>query len=80
MELIPPGSSAHGILQAGTVQWIAFPCPGTFPDPDIKPESPALQADSLPCEPPGKPLYMLFLFIYFFNFCLAPLLPFLLTL
>ena len=41
MELSPPGSSAHGILQAGTVQWIAFPCPGTFPDPDIKPESPA---------------------------------------
>ena len=27
---------------------------GDLPDPDIKPRSPALQADSLPSEPPGK--------------------------
>ena len=27
-----------------------------FPNPEIKPRSPALQADSLPPEPPGKPL------------------------
>ena len=26
-----------------------------LPDPGIKPRSPALQADSLPAEPPGKP-------------------------
>ena len=26
-----------------------------FPSPGIKPRSPALQADSLPSEPPGKP-------------------------
>ena len=26
-----------------------------LPNPEIKPRSPALQADSLPCEPPGKP-------------------------
>ena len=29
--------------------------PGDLPDPGIKPGSPALQADSLPSEPPGKP-------------------------
>ena len=29
--------------------------PGDLPDPGIKPRSPALQADSLPSEPPGKP-------------------------
>ena len=32
--------------------------PGDLPDPGIKPRSPAsqaLQADSLPAEPPGKP-------------------------
>ena len=29
--------------------------PGTLPDPGIESGSPALQADSLPPEPPGKP-------------------------
>ena len=29
---------------------------GDLPDPGIEPGSPALQADSLLCEPPGKPL------------------------
>ena len=32
-----------------------FPSPGDLPDPGIEPSSPALQADSLPAEPPGKP-------------------------
>ena len=32
-----------------------FPSPGDLPDPGIKPRSPALQADSLPAEPPEKP-------------------------
>ena len=31
------------------------PSPGDLPDPGIKPGSPALQADSLPSEPQGKP-------------------------
>ena len=31
-----------------------FPSPGDLPNPDIKPRSPALQADFLPSEPPGK--------------------------
>ena len=41
--------------------WSGLPCPppGDLPNPGIKPRSPALQADSLPSEPPGKPsLYM----------------------
>ena len=33
---------------------IVFPSPGDLPDPGIEPESPALQADALPSEPPGK--------------------------
>ena len=33
---------------------LPFPSPGDFPDPGIEPWSPALQADSLPSEPPGK--------------------------
>ena len=32
-----------------------FPPPGHLSDPGIEPVSPALQADSLPTEPPGKP-------------------------
>ena len=34
---------------------LPFPAPGDPPDPEIEPGSPALQVDSLPCEPPGKP-------------------------
>ena len=34
---------------------LPFPSPGDLPDPGIKPGSPALQADNLPSEPPGKP-------------------------
>ena len=33
---------------------LPFPSPGDLPDPGIKPESPALQADALPSQPPGK--------------------------
>ena len=34
---------------------LPFPSPGDLPTPGIKPGSPALQADSLLSEPPGKP-------------------------
>ena len=34
---------------------LLFPSPGDLPDPGIEPRSPALQADALPSEPPGKP-------------------------
>ena len=34
---------------------LPFPSPGDLPHPGIEPGSPALQADSLPSEPPGKP-------------------------
>ena len=33
---------------------LPLPSPGDLPDPGIKPMSPALQADSLPSELPGK--------------------------
>ena len=36
---------------------LPFPSPGDLPDPGIKPTSAALQADSLLCEPPGKPIH-----------------------
>ena len=34
---------------------LPFPSPGDLPDPGIEPGSPALEADALPSEPPGKP-------------------------
>ena len=34
---------------------VSFPFPGDLPDSEVKPRSPALQADSLPLVPPGKP-------------------------
>ena len=35
---------------------LPFPSPWDLPNPGIKPRSPTLQADTLPCEAPGKPL------------------------
>ena len=51
----PPGSSVPGILQVRILEWVAISFSGDLPDPEIKPRSPALQADSLPSELPGKP-------------------------
>ena len=38
--------------------WRGWPflSPGDLPNPGIEPRSPALQTDSLPAEPPGKPI------------------------
>ena len=38
---------------------LSFPSPGDLPDLGIEPGSPALQADSLPSEPPGNPVFTL---------------------
>ena len=53
-----PGSSIHGIHQARILEWVAIPFPRVSPQPrDSKPGSPALQADFLPSELPGKPIH-----------------------
>ena len=51
-----PDSSVHGILKARILEWVAIPSPAYLPSLGYKPRSPALQADSLPIEPQGKPL------------------------
>ena len=38
---------------------LPFPSPGDLSNPGIEPGSPALQADSLPAEPPGKPSHLI---------------------
>ena len=53
----PMDYTVHGILQARILDWVAFPSPGDLPNPGIKLGSPALQADSLPTEPSGEPLF-----------------------
>ena len=45
-----------------------FPSPGDLPDPGIEPGSPALQADSLPAEPPGKERHCLLIYTTWMNF------------
>ena len=35
---------------------LPFPSLGDLPDPGIQPRLPVLQADTLPSEPPGKPV------------------------
>ena len=49
MDCSLPGSFVHGILQA------RIPSSADLPNPGVESQSPALQADSLPSEPPGKP-------------------------
>ena len=55
MDCGPPGSSVYG---DSPECWSGLPCPppGDFLNPGIEPRSPALQADSLPSEPPVKPM------------------------
>ena len=47
--------TVHGIVQARILEWVPFPFPGDLPNPGIETRSPALQVDSLPAEPTGKP-------------------------
>ena len=54
MDSSLPGSSIHGIFQARILEWVAISFSKGSSQPRIKPRSPALQANALPSEPPGK--------------------------
>ena len=56
-RLLCPWNSPGKILE-----WVAFPPPEDLPNSGIKPRSPALRVDSLPSEPPGKPVYIFMIF------------------
>ena len=47
----PMNCTVHGILQARILEWVAI----SFSRGSSQPRSPALQVDSLPAEPQGKP-------------------------
>ena len=44
-----------GVLQARILEWVTFPFSRRSSNPGIEPRSPALQVDSLPAKPQGKP-------------------------
>ena len=54
MDCSLPGSSVHGIFQARVLKWVAISFSRGSSQRGIKPWSPALQADTLLSEPPGK--------------------------
>ena len=51
----PTDYTVHSVLLGQNTGVTTFPSPGDIPNPRIEPRSPALQADSLPAEPQGKP-------------------------
>ena len=63
----PMDYTVHRILQARILEWVAFPSPGVLPNPGIEPRPPALQVDSLPTEPQGKPIVIISYIIWYSN-------------
>ena len=59
MDCSLPGSSIHGIFQAGVLAWVAISFSRGSSQTRDQTRSHTLQADTLPSEPPGKPLYHL---------------------
>ena len=56
MDYSLPGCSIHGILQARILVWIAMPSSRGPPRSRGQTHVSSFQTDSLPSEPPGKPL------------------------
>ena len=57
-----PGSSVHGLLQAGILEWVAMPSPEDLPDPGIKPAflmSPALAGGFFTTDATWEPSFLL---------------------
>ena len=48
-------SPSMGFSRPEYCSGLPFPSPGALPDPGMEPRSPALQADSVVSEVPGKP-------------------------
>ena len=57
-----------GFPRQGYWSGLPFPPAADLPDPEIEPGSPALQADSLLSEPPGKPDIIIYIKIILFLF------------
>jgi len=68
-----PVSSVNGILifQARILEWVAIPSPENISDPQIEPQSPALQADSLLSESRKKPICTVYIFMLYVCVCVC---------
>ena len=60
MDCSLPGSLSMEFSRPEYWSGYPFPSPGDLPNPGIELGSPALQADSLPAELPGKPVNQLY--------------------
>ena len=56
MDCSPPGFSVREILQARMLDWVAIPSTRGSSQPGDWTQVSTSQADSLPSEPPGKPI------------------------
>ena len=69
MHWNPPGSSVYGLLQARILEWVAIPFSRGSSRPREKTQIDCiLQADSLPSEPPGKPLKFVYIPFFWISF------------
>ena len=59
MDCSPPGSSVHGIFQAGILEWVVICYSRGFPNPEIESASPALAGRFFTPVSTGKPIYTL---------------------
>ena len=53
MDCSLPGSSVHGIFQAGILEWVAIPFSGDLPGPGVEPAS-LVPPAFFTAAPPGR--------------------------
>ena len=66
----PMNYKVHGILQARILEWVAFPFSRGSSQLRDQTQVSHIAADSLPAEPPGKPIYMcvcVCIYVYTYN-------------
>ena len=54
--IVHQAPSSMGVSREEYWSGLPFPSPGDLLDPGVEPRAPALQADTLTSEPPGKPI------------------------
>ena len=64
MDCSPAGSSVHGVLQARTLEWVAVPSSRGSSQPRDQSHSSWVAGGFLTPEPPGKPFYLISIFLF----------------